>query len=79
MSFRCEQCKVAQPNGTRPREVVTEFRVRDYSGYPGWEIVKIVKVCDFCNVVAATPPPRIVDRDFRLQNKTVGDEMRRVA
>lgn len=78
MSFRCFKCDQPQPSGTRPREVVTDLRIRDYQGKPGWEIVKIVKVCQTCNVEAAVPPPRIVDKDFKLPN-SVGDAARRAA
>lgn len=51
MSFRCESCNVAQPDGTRPINKVVLTRPRiysDLSSAPGEEIVKEINICSTC-------------------------------
>lgn len=63
MSFRCQKCGQAQPTGTRPAQVVTELRAKEYkpqqhrgrdgklymgpTGH-GFEIAKTLRVCKEC-------------------------------
>lgn len=59
MSFRCDNCKVAQPSGTRPIVRVVETRTKDYperkrpdgsydTGGSGTEIVREERLCEGC-------------------------------
>jgi hypothetical protein len=53
MSFRCEKCDVAQPDGCRPVLMVTKTRLRasqfeDSHTYLGWEIAEEKKLCEPC-------------------------------
>lgn len=59
MSFRCDECKHAQPAGTKPFVFIVETRNKIYPirkrgdvvidrGGEGWEIVKTKKVCFDC-------------------------------
>lgn len=49
MSFRCEFCGVAQPNGTRPTRIVIEKKEKAYpSGTVGYEIIKEGDSCKLC-------------------------------
>ena len=55
MSFRCDYCDEAQPNGVKPIKVVTQTRnvtyprTKDDRIPTGTEIVKEVDLCVKCN------------------------------
>jgi hypothetical protein len=60
MSFRCQRCNKAQPQGTATIKVVTQKRAATYQsrvnekgevfdpGGEGWEIVKEINLCADC-------------------------------
>ena len=50
MSFKCEDCKTAQPSGTTPIVAAMETRKKEYwdSGSIGIEIVKEKRICAIC-------------------------------
>jgi hypothetical protein len=54
MSFKCDYCSNAQPNGIKPNKVVVETRIKTYPAtkdgkFPtGTEIVKEVDLCRDC-------------------------------
>ena len=54
MSFRCDQCNVAQPNETKPNRIVVDTRHKTYVNNgklsEGFEIVKEVDLCRRCDV-----------------------------
>lgn len=55
MSFKCQNCGKAQPDGSKPTKVVTETRSVTYPRTPagliptGTEIVKEVDLCKNCH------------------------------
>ena len=48
MSFRCERCGKAVPNGVPASKIVTQTRHRSYPHSVGTEIVKELLVCTKC-------------------------------
>jgi len=53
MSFKCDYCSEAQPNGVKPNRVVTEtrnvtYQTRDGQTPSGTEIVKEANLCAKC-------------------------------
>lgn len=81
MSFRCDLCGEAQPEGSSPTKVVTATRNKNYPerfkktdsgnkvidrGGQGYETVTEVNACDSCAVV-----PSDEDRE-RQERKTRG-------
>lgn len=54
MSFICEKCNTAQPNGIKPNRVVAATREKEYVNKDtgkvsyGWEIVHEMNLCGEC-------------------------------
>lgn len=49
MSFRCQNCYVAQASGICPTRVVTKKRDKEYrEGKRGWEIAEEMNLCSSC-------------------------------
>jgi len=56
MSYRCQQCGEAQPQGTQPTKVVTHIRTYDDS--KAWQIAQEVDACKECAAQLAEKGPR---------------------
>lgn len=59
MSFKCDVCKVAQPTGVAPVNVVTRVRAKvhhaNQSAIPGQEIDREVSACKDCAEKSGLP------------------------